>query len=233
MKRPSICFMGDEMRCDKVMESFGADIKGFYVKRKRAQKNIIAEKQPVCVCIILEKGKSAAADHYSEAFVYSKRTRCPIYVICSPDQFYGIKNSYPEHHLHKMNVSGLYKAIRRIIEIFSKYGDKADFEIAKSRFETVEIHSKNASIAAYCADKVLNVNRSGYRIIVTASKELHSVNPLMVITSDGAVSSNHKSAEVPIVSLDITSDNPDNNSDELIADLLSKRKKALIKKLNS
>lgn len=233
MKRPSICFMGDEVRCNNVMESFGTDIKGFYVKRKRAQKNIIAEKLPVCVCIILEKGKSAAADHYSEAFAYSKQTRCPIYVICSPDQFYGIKNLYPEHHLHKMNISGLYKVIRHIIEIFSKYGDKADFEIAKSRFETVEIHSKNASIAAYCADKVLNINRNGYRIIVTASKELHSVNPLMVITSDGEVNSNHKSAEIPIVSLDITTDNPENNSDELIADLLNKRKKALIKKLNS
>lgn len=228
--------MGDDARCFKIMESFSSDIKGFYVKRRHSEKDSIEEKQPVCVCIILEKGKSAAAAHYSNALDYSKRTRCPVYVICSPDQFYGLRKSSPKHHLHRVNISGLYKAIRHIVEIASEHGTGSiDFEIAKSRFETVEILSERASFAAYCADKVHANSCNSYRIIISSSSEhiFRSHKPLAVINACDKAFSADTIEEVPIVNVDISSDNSEHKNEELISQMLHNRRKALIRKLNN
>lgn len=222
--------MGSETRCNKIKESFGSEIRSFYVKHRHTEKNIIDKKQPVFICIILEKGRSAAAAHYSEALAYSKQTGCPVYIICSPDQFYGIKKSYPVHHLHRVTVSGIYKSIRDMINTFSEYGEKAVFEIAKRRFEAVEIDSQSAAIAAYCADKVQNSIPNGYRIIVTSSPQIRSTAPLAVINTTGRI---YSDTEAPIINLDVNSDNFGENNDTMISELLLNCRKTLIKKLNS
>lgn len=165
--RPCICFLGDEKRCYDVICRFSGSIRPVYIRKNYIDSDRISDNLPIMICILLQKGKHGSTAYYSEAFTYSQKAKCPVYVICSEDQYDGIRNNCQKAIVSRVTLSGLYKIIRDAIKISSD-NPNAELELVKSKFDTVAVLSSEAILASYCEGRIGTQQHDARRVIITS-----------------------------------------------------------------
>ncbi len=163
MKKPTVCFLGNRCKSYEIMSYFNASIKSVYIDGKNNNEEIISFLKPDFICFILEKRVYGHGSIYSAALDYSKRTLCPVYAICSQDQFYGIKNHWTKSVIHRVTELGFYRIVRNTIRLFRESSDGRT-AVIKSRFDTVAVISSDAVSSAYAENQVCRHNTPYRRI---------------------------------------------------------------------
>lgn len=153
MKKPTVCFMGNRCKSYEIINHFNGSVKSVYIDGKNNNEEIISFLKPDIICFILEKRANGHNSTYSAALTYSKRTLCPVYVICSQDQFYGIKNHWPKSVVHRVTELGFFRIVRNTIRMFRESSDGRT-AVIKSRFDTIAVISSDSVLSAYAENQV-------------------------------------------------------------------------------
>lgn len=189
MKRPHICFLGDENLCRGFIDAYKKSVRAFYIRKTHKRKNRFLSVPPTFFCIILEKGKSARSGYLSEAISYAEKNRCPVYVVCSPDQYDGIRNLSEDCDLEKVTLLALHKLIKKEIQHY-KESSSGDEDFIRERFASVSVMTLDPALAALCESE-LSFNSINQRVMINVeNKETENFNGYLITeTPDGDVPS--------------------------------------------
>ncbi len=168
--------MGDEELCSSFIDTYKESIRAFYIRKDHKPRNRFLSVPPTFLCIILGKGKSGRAFYFSDAIEYSEKSKCHIYVVCSPDQFDGIRNAASGCSIDRISLIGLHKLIKETIQHFKDSPD-SELETIKSRFDSVSVISADPALAAFCESQ-LSFNSINQRVIINMDSANASENEL-------------------------------------------------------
>ncbi len=161
-QKPLICFAGDKKRCYGVMRNLNSSVKSIYLDRNISNSNKLKYNFPWLFCIVPEKDIT----DYSEVIGLSRKTRCPVYAICTPLQLKALRKHCKEFDIQQITVPQLRKKAREITCTIKECGSQ--LEAFKSRMETISIISSNPALAAYSAEHSIPVGSDNRAVITSA-----------------------------------------------------------------
>ncbi len=156
MRRPYVCFFGDEQKCRDIMNRFSA-IESVYIPRDSVIHQYF-KKRPMMMFAIPHKGNYMTHYYFKSALQFSLKYKTPVYVVGSRDQVLTYKYLLPGSIVYKTTLGGINKIIRDGIR-FNERNRSGELALIKSHFTPVAIISDDPVYAAYCENKVSDNNR--------------------------------------------------------------------------
>lgn len=165
MRRPYVCFFGDEDKCRNIMNRFNA-VEAVYITRN-ADISKAVKKRPALMFAIAQKGQNMHSDYYMNALTLSFKHKTPVFTVCSADQFFTFKNTSEGAIVYRTSLTGISSALREMIKFFEQHRN-AEFMLIKSVFTPVTVISDNAILSAYAENKICPVKGTNNRLVIVS-----------------------------------------------------------------
>lgn len=248
MGRPYICFIGDEAGCKKLMANASDKIQTTYIGKQ----DTVCE-NPSFFLTVLRKGQNASHTALPRLIKKIRETNIPVYVICTHDQYDGIRMKFKNCRIYKIPESGYSGLLKALTE----NSEAEPFELYKAAFPTVIIKSDNPYAAAFCAECAAPSGNECRIIIAPSSADIpeeitNGIRPVktVIITEniDGSIPDNFKKtceklrrSDVSVIYADVSNtDNPPNNvpvtgfeNSKIIGETLKHHQRVEIRRLSS
>lgn len=168
MKKPLILLTGSEEICRDISEHIGKSAASCFVSKNRLSYDLIKCKKPLLICIAPDRNENISSDDYSATLEYSRKLLCPVYALCSSEQYGIITEEYENAHVKQASLSAFISAVKDSIKLVED--NKGDpLTLVKNRLRTMIIMSDNAALASYCENSIHASGTAGKRIILTSS----------------------------------------------------------------
>lgn len=166
MKRPYICFFGDEKKCRSIMDRFN-DAESVFIKNsRRIEKTAqVLRRRPAVIFIIPGKGQSMNSNYFASTLKLSFKYKTPVFAVCSDDQFFTFKNASKGGIVYRSSLTGIGSIIREAIRFFAQ-NRKADLLLIKANFTPVAVISDNAVLASFAESKICPESGTNNRFVL-------------------------------------------------------------------
>ncbi len=164
-KRPQICFLGDEKRSRRIMNSFKGSINSFYIGRNHKNPEKYVYNKLSFICLVAEFNNPESKPMYPDAIEIYKKTDCPIYVVSTQLQFENISKAYKNKRMKRITVTELHKIIKNLTDELNVSG-LTQFEAVVKNMETISIISSNPVLTAFSESKTISKD-CNRRIIIS------------------------------------------------------------------
>lgn len=154
MRKPFICFCGDEEKCLEVMNSCKDKIKAVIITRKNCSRLLdTPRRHPSLICLIFKKDAHANDELYRKIYAYSALSRCPLHVIGSRRNLETISKIASRAVVQRSNLNLMLEKIQEICD-YAAENPNNELNMLKARFETVVVLSDKAYTLSLCESKV-------------------------------------------------------------------------------
>ncbi len=214
MKKPYICFCGDEDKCRELMNVCKEKIRAVFITERNYIRLLDRPlRHPALICLIFRKDSRANDELYRKIYSYCAFSRCPLHVIGSRRNFETIERLTQGTFFQRSSIKLMLMKINEICD-YAARNRKSEFSALKSRFETVVVISDKTSTLSLCESKASDSPVKPRVIIASADcsdkeYELIQKEEISEIITDKPLNSNSlklfekvSKAEAPAIILD-------------------------------
>ncbi len=154
MRKPYICFCGDEERSIELINRCKGRIRAVFITNKNSKRVFNnPSRYPALICLIFRKNACANDEIYKKIYSYCSFSRCPLHVIGSRRNYDTISRIAPDTLIQRSSEKLMLIKIQEICK-YAEENPGNEFNTLKARFETVAILSDKASSLALYEHKI-------------------------------------------------------------------------------
>lgn len=169
MKKPYIYFCGSREKCSKIAETCKGKIKSDFITTRNADRLLNSpESHPALICLVFCEKMFANDELFKRIYEYAVCTKCPLHVDGSRHNIDTVIKYAEGANVQRSSETLMIKTIDELYDNAINNPD-SEFQLLKSRFESVAVISDDTSAIALCEDRI-SASRILPRVIIASER---------------------------------------------------------------